>query len=314
MGASIKFAVDTWGVGYDPAPDASQLEPATSDVDPTVELPVSQWRPIVPNPLYTLPQRVAFVDGIRRIDASILIDSDGDVRPGICASVAAGVVVTSGGTHAQVVDVRIERCVFGTSVVEAIDTRFGTYQPRICSDDDRESLYLGIHQAMVELELDCGDDQDAELIVFDGPLRGRHVAAGVGYIKAQHVRYLPEPTQQVVYGLGTGQRSPLFVVGSGGRNRWSWYVRLPGPITHGLSGIVRCELPGVGSIDDAIARSDVVSRTLVRFASEPHKDPRAPQNLYPIAGLERTLRHRLGDAALFQRQLLLAASERRSVP
>ncbi len=42
---------------------------------------------------------------------------------------------------------------------------------------------------------------------------------------------------------------------------------------------------------------------LPRFASEPHKDTRAPQNLYPIGGLERELRHRLGDQALLFRSL-----------
>ena len=46
-----------------------------------------------------------------------------------------------------------------------------------------------------------------------------------------------------------------------------------------------------------------VTATLPRFASQEHKDPRAPQNLYPIAGLERALRRRLGDARLLYRSL-----------
>ena len=45
-----------------------------------------------------------------------------------------------------------------------------------------------------------------------------------------------------------------------------------------------------------------------RYASEPHKDPRAPQNLYPIGGLERELRRRLGDPDLLYRALLLRSS------
>ena len=47
---------------------------------------------------------------------------------------------------------------------------------------------------------------------------------------------------------------------------------------------------------------------LPRFASEPHKDTRAPQNLYPIGGLERELRHRFGDQALLFRSLQRAAA------
>jgi hypothetical protein len=51
-----------------------------------------------------------------------------------------------------------------------------------------------------------------------------------------------------------------------------------------------------------------VSATLPRFASRPHREPRAPQNLYPIAGLEHRLRHLLGDSVLLERSLRLAAA------
>ncbi|MFS8586536.1 MAG: hypothetical protein FWJ72_15825, partial [Acidimicrobiia bacterium] len=57
------------------------------------------------------------------------------------------------------------------------------------------------------------------------------------------------------------------------------------------------------------ARADVVAATLPRFASQPHNDPRAPQNLHPIAGLERELKRRLGDAALLERALRAAAGQ-----
>ena len=42
--------------------------------------------------------------------------------------------------------------------------------------------------------------------------------------------------------------------------------------------------------------------------SEPHIEPRAPQNLVPIAALERDLRHRLGDAGLCLRALRSAVA------
>ena len=47
--------------------------------------------------------------------------------------------------------------------------------------------------------------------------------------------------------------------------------------------------------------------TLARYASAGYKDSRAPQNLYPIAGLERALRRRLGDAGVLYRALRSAA-------
>jgi hypothetical protein len=48
--------------------------------------------------------------------------------------------------------------------------------------------------------------------------------------------------------------------------------------------------------------------TLVRFASTEYKDARAPQNLYPIAGLERELRRRLGEPNMLYRALRRAAA------
>src|SRR6185437_5801647 len=47
--------------------------------------------------------------------------------------------------------------------------------------------------------------------------------------------------------------------------------------------------------------------TLARYASAGYKDSRAPQNLYPIAGLERALRRRLGDPGVLYRALRAAA-------
>ena len=74
-----------------------------------------------------------------------------------------------------------------------------------------------------------------------------------------------------------------------------------------MSGIVRCELAGLGTVADAARRANMVAATLPRYASEPHKEPRAPQNLYPIAGLENDLRHKLGDRDVMERALRVAA-------
>jgi hypothetical protein len=71
---------------------------------------------------------------------------------------------------------------------------------------------------------------------------------------------------------------------------------------------VRCEAPPDLDVDAARARADRTAAVLPRFASQPHKDPRAPQNLHPIAGLERALRRRLGDPALLERALRAAAA------
>ena len=110
--------------------------------------------------------------------------------------------------------------------------------------------------------------------------------------------------------LGDGERTPLVLIGDRGPwSRWSWYLRLPGPRSHPLSGVVRCELPGTGlGVATPSPAPTSVSACLPRFASRPHKDARAPQNLTPIAGLEHRLRHLLGDPVLLERSLRVAAA------
>ena len=70
--------------------------------------------------------------------------------------------------------------------------------------------------------------------MFDGPLRGRTYLEGVGFIKTQHVQYLPDREQQVLTILRAGQRTPVFLIGGPRFTRWSWYLRLPGPLAHSI--------------------------------------------------------------------------------
>ena len=302
----MKFTVDTWAPEYGVAADAAQLDEATDDVDVGVERPADEWTPIDPTDV-TIPDCIVFVDGVRRIDARVWI-ADGDlVRAGVCASVTAGAVRCEAGT-AKVIGPVVFRGMYAAASDQAgpIVTRHGTYEFVPCVGDAPDDLYRGIHDRMTDLELTLAEGDDADLLVFDGPLRGRGENNAVGFIKTQHVQYLPDDQQRVLGQLDAGQRTPLFRIG-GRFTRWSWYVRLPAPIRQPLSGIVRCELPGAGTAKGAAARADQVTAALPRFASEPHKDARAPQNLYPIAGLENDLRRRLGDQGVLDRGLRIAS-------
>ena len=71
--------------------------------------------------------------------------------------------------------------------------------------------------------------------------------------------------------------------------------------------MVRCEATADLAAPDVIALAEVTAAVLPRYASERYKEPRAPQNLYPISGLERELRRRLGDAELLYRALRTVA-------
>ena len=199
---------------------------------------------------------------------------------------------------------------FSTAATAAdIVTRHATYPARMAGSNDIAALMLAVHERMTDVEVGIAGRVDgADLVVIDGPLRARtHIDHAVGFIKSHAVRYLPEELHRVVGALAAGQRTPVFTVASTW-SRHSWYLRLPGPSGSPWSGIARCECSPDLAPAAAIELANMTAAVLPRFASEPHKDTRAPQNLYPIGGLERELRHRLGDQALLFRSLQLAAA------
>ncbi len=107
--------------------------------------------------------------------------------------------------------------------------------------------------------------------------------------------------------LSPGQRTPTFLLGSSW-DRYTWYLRLPCLPGAPWAGIVRLECSAALKSADAIGMAWLSQATLCRYASIEYKDTRAPQNLYPIAGLERQLRRRLGDATLLYRGLRRAGT------
>jgi hypothetical protein len=257
---------------------------------------------------------VLFVDGVRRIEARVwLMDGTGTAEPGIAASYAAGVVVCD--ETARVATVRTERGVFAAvASLTAIWTPLGEqFEPWIADDGSLDALSVAMQSRMRAVEVDTAtrarDGSTGDLLVVDGPLRGReNLPRTIGYIKTHQKSYLAEEQQRTVASLGPGQRTPVFKLGSTW-SRYTWYLRLPGRITHPWAGIVRCECSIGIAPAAAVELANVSAATLPRFAASAHKEPRAPQNLYPIAGLERALRHRLGDRTLIHRELLRAAHE-----
>ncbi|MGH9116585.1 MAG: hypothetical protein ACRD0A_01510 [Acidimicrobiales bacterium] len=312
-----RFAIEAWDPGYGAAAGEAALTESPVLTDLGVEVPEASWAPRRPAPGTAAAASVLFVDGVRRIDARVWLSGAGsDVAQGICASYAAG-AVRSEAARAEIVDARVERGVFARAVegAEPIEADVGSTRLRFVlvpvPTDQFDQLSFRLQDAMGRLEVDAAEAARAratELVLVDGPLRALHRVPGtVGYVKHHEAGYGAPVVRATLARLAPGERTPVFLMGER-FVRYSWYVRLPGAGSdHPLAGVVRCEVAARGSIESIVAGADQVTASLPRFASAAHKDPRAPQNLYPIAGLERALRRRLGEPLLILRALRAAA-------
>ncbi len=304
----MRFTVDPWDPGYG-ASVQSDLAESTSVPVTDVECPDEEWRPLAPGRA-PAADTALFVDGVRRIEARAWIEGGIEPVPGVFASWAAGVVRCDGTARIEAIEVA--RGVFAPSAaLDDISSSCGRFVANPTTNARPETLNTKINTCMTEVEARIAERTrrcGSELIVLDGPLREstKELRDAVGVVKSHDVKYLPTALDRVVGDLLAGERTPVFALNTR-FPKFSWYLRLPGPKGGPWAGIVRCEASAALRADAAILLADRVAATLPRFASEPHKDPRAPQNLYPIGGLERQLRHRLGDAAVVYRALRQAS-------
>jgi hypothetical protein len=312
--------VDAWDPSYGASFEGDGDGPAatsTAQVDTDAEVPAAQWAAIDARPGVRCPDVVLLVDGVRRNDAGLwTAEDDGQSYAGLAASYAAGVVRCDlGNGVAELAGARVGRGLF-TASPSAGDVLAGTVRyevHRVNGTGEASKLPAAVQGPLtaLEIEISATARQSNDLMVVDGPLRNRrHLPRTIGYIKTQQKQYLPAQLTPVVTGLRAGQRTPVFHLGTvwGG---WSWYLRLPGATGAPWAGIVRIECSPDLLIDEAVELADLSTATLPRFASSAYKDPRAPQNLVPIAGLERRLRGLLGDSRVLHRALTVAAAHTR---
>jgi len=330
-GAAMRFSVDGWDPTYGMSLELEeQLGESTARVEPDVELPADQWRAVDPDPGLVLPPALLFVDGVRRVEARVWIDEDEpasggpatDASAALCASYAAGVVCCC-QQQAHVILVEARRGLF-TVAPHASDivTWAGEYTAYRTAPNPATPMSVTLSQALQrrlgEVEVTTavaaraalsghGVPPDSDLLIIDGPLRGRqHLPRALGYIKSHRATYLPPGLNALVGALRPGQRTPVFLMGTSW-DRHTWYLRLPGGTGAPWAGVVRIECSADLKPAEAIDLAALSQRCLGRFASAAYKDSRAPQNLYPIAGLERELRRRLGDPRVLYRALRQSA-------
>jgi hypothetical protein len=315
---TMRYGIDPFDVGY----GASFAAEADSPFDVECELVEDggTLRPHSPEPGAS-PARLAFVDGTMRTDARLTrTDAGGIVYTGLAGSWAAGAVVADAGLPLTVRDVVTERvAIFCGSVPVTLPAQPGGWS---WAADSIDAVDLGMARQRLQRRMRDGEARLAEelcsaewLTVVDGPLnniRRTRALPIVGYVKTHHRRLLDHASWTLIPQLGAGQRSSAFALGD---ELYGCYLRVgdPGPWASPWAGIVRLEVPAGAGRQAAIGALDAAASWLPRYASAAHRDKRAPVNLTPIAGLERQLRRRSGDARLALRAVRDAVTQLNSM-
>jgi uncharacterized protein len=262
-----------------------------------------------------------FVDGRQRVEAMI---ADGQGRPAMLATVLAGAVLRDGGGIRPVSD-PIKRHLWLYAGNEALPSSLSHYEKIEVKKTDPASLRSRITDLMRQTEVLLANQLSKELetatIIMDGQLypgsQGiQNPERIVGYTKTQAAAYLPPEEQGLLFKLQPRQRSPIFELPGTPLRRpldvYSWYVRLPlepDVPFFGGAGLLRVETASKEP-REAVQLANLSVSLFCAMASSPARDPRAPQNLVPIGGLEQWLGRYMGSAEVVRRKIIEALFDR----
>jgi hypothetical protein len=309
-----KVRLDPWAAEYE---GAIQIGDGEEEPEARVDIRVERmaWEALRPDPA-PAPRRIAFVDGVRRIEHRLLIEDRERTVFGLLGSYGVGAAVVDGSA-------RVAHEPIGRVVVTGGGLRLPRFEAAVSNgravvvfdpasepENTPVAPVQGLQTTMRRSEAGLAErlSAEADVVFLDGPLTYLTAAARgpvVGYVKRLLRPYLDPSAAALLPRLYAGERTPLFLVEGQREPRYSWYLRLAPArkIQSALAGIVRLETPAAPGLDAARALADVSARELPRFASDAARDPRAPQNLVPIGALETRLRHRLGDATIIRRAI-----------
>lgn len=303
-----------------------------------IDIETPRWAVIAARPTPARLHTVYVVDGKRRMESRVYIEDDhGEAGlGGFGAYVVGAVNLCPHGTRPAVLeDVRARRLLAHAPGLRVDPYRLSPRDPqtgRLDYDpvqaDSAEPLapLHKLQQVMLAAEQDLShglasqvpfseeDDREAltALTLQDGTLRSKNLGgAVVGCVKTMQTQYLPPDRASLLSELRPGERTPILHMqyANGTYTRFIWYVRLCDAAfyQHPMSGVLRLEMyaPDESDFLPPIVRevANVSGTLLCRLASQPHKDPRAPQNLIPTAALESAMTRAMGSADLVTRRL-----------
>jgi hypothetical protein len=287
-------------------------EPEAASVDTRVER--AAWEAVRPEASPAPGVRIAFVDGVRRIERRLTVVAGARRYFGLLGSFGVGAVcieATAHVGHELLGRVLVTGGGFAADAFEApVHARLTLrFEPQSEPENDPAAPVDGLQAAMRRNEAGLAERLSSEwdVVFLDGPLTFLTAGARgpvVGFVKRLLRHYLEPSAEALLPRLAVGERTPVFLI-SGREPRYSWYLRIAHgrPIESELAGIARLEAPAARGIDEARQLAGLSARLLPRFASDAARDPRAPQNLYPIGGLESRLKHRLGDPDVVRRAI-----------
>ncbi len=308
----FQIRVDPWEVDYGDQTPLASRESQHQHVDVEVELSECEWRAVEPSPTTHLPERILFVDGVRRLEVRVHVRQDEQLIYGGFGSYAVGAVMIR-DSAAGFGEIRVFRSAVmgaGRLLPAPVRVRDGLIfiadsTPAREADGPLRHIQNSMRNAEAALARDlCRDDT---LVIVDGPLSfvPEPPDHALGYIKRVHEPYLPPRFLPLIATLPEGSRTPLFAIRSAksGFSRYAWFQRLayPGQGASELHGLVRLEAAASVGRDVAYSLANAATVWLPRIAPKRARDPRSPQNLLPIGALEQKLRARLGDARLIRR-------------
>ena len=226
--------IDPWAVEYGAeTPTEFQADDDELGVDPSVERDVATWSPIVPVPM-ELPEELAIVDGIRRMEARLVVTKSGRVLHGALGAYGVGVVHCRNGQATFGEELRGRVVIFGAGEIPPASIAISpglVYEPRSVPEEDPEAPLRGLHREMRAVEELFARKLAADpnvLLLVDGPLSIGGATPGrvVGFVKRLFKLYLGQEQLAVLRALPCGARTPVFLIRSAGRfSRYSWFPR-----------------------------------------------------------------------------------------
>lgn len=310
------FFVDDWPGSYGAAYQVEEEQPRVGRVEVVEHAGVLTFQPSAAQ--MQDAGTLAFVDGVRRAEVNLSQQGpSGETIRGIAGSYGYGAVLTSHGDLARFDSCQVRRLmVWGSGATGQLPGHGGIdWEIDSAPSSEPAAPLLFLQRRMREAEGRLADRLcDAGHLTFlDGPLgyiRFRRDQRLIGVVKTQHRQLLDDASHARVPELPAGQRTSLFRIGD---DYYSTYLRLapPSELASPWSGIVRLEFLATAGLATATHLADLATAVVPRFASKPHTDPRAPQNLTPVGELERRLKHLLGDPALIARAVRIAVTRQR---